>query len=259
MPRSPVPVVGIPASIKDFNGTPFHAVNQRYLCTLTDTAGVVPMIVPSIGERHDFADLVDRFDGLLFTGSPANVEPHRYGHDRAREDILHDPGRDETTLPLLREAVERGVPFFAICLGIQELNVALGGTLHQLVQELPGKHDHRSDKTKPKHERTALAHPIAVTAGGTLHRHTGGKLEVMVNSLHGQAIDRVADRLQVEAVAPDGVVEAVSVRGATTFQLGVQWHPESLCGDDPLSQALFEAFGDAVRAHAAARRARVAA
>jgi putative glutamine amidotransferase len=232
-------------------------VNQRYILALAETAGVLPMIVPALGARLDFADLVKRLDGLLVTGSPSNVEPHHYGCCPAAPDILHDRARDATTLPLLREALQQGLPVFAVCRGIQELNVVMGGTLHQFLHEVPGKHDHRSDKSKPITERAGPAHPVSLAPDGLLAR-LAGATEVMVNSLHAQGIDRLGDGLVVEAVSPDGVIEAVRVKDAKDFAVGVQWHPECL-QTDPLARALFEAFGAAARERAARRRAMAAA
>ena len=254
----PAPIVGISACVRDVNGFPFHAVNQRYLVALTEASRVVPMIVPALGERLDLERMAERLDGLLVTGSPSNVEPFHYGAEPAAPDILHDPARDSTTLPLLRAALRQGVPVFAICRGIQELNVAMGGTLHQFLHTVEGKRDHRSDKTKPPGERSGPVHTASLTPGGHLHR-LAETPEVMVNSLHAQAIDRLADGLSVEAVSPDGVVEAVCVTGSGTFAVGVQWHPEALWQGDTLSRRLFEAFGDACRAHVAARRRQAAA
>ena len=256
LPR-PMPVVGISACVREINTLPFHTVNQRYLTALVETAGVMPLIVPALGCAIDFPDLVGRLDGLLVTGSPSNVEPHHYGCERAAPDILHDPARDATTLPLLREALRQGLPVLAICRGIQELNVAMGGTLHQLLHEVEGKRDHRSDKTKPLPERVLPVHPVSLAPDGELARLAGAG-EVLVNSLHGQGIDRLGDGLAVEAVSPDGVIEAVRVANAKSFALGVQWHPESLCGTDQFSVRLFQAFGDAVRERAG-RRLRSAA
>ena len=250
--RGRMPLVGISACVREINALPFHAVNQRYIAVLVETAELMPVIIPAIGCATDFPDLVSRLDGLLITGSPSNVEPHHYGCERAAPEILHDPARDATTLPLLREALHQGLPVFAICRGIQELNVAMGGTLHQFLHELDGKRDHRSDKTKPVPERVLPAHPVSLTPGGYLAR-LAGATEVVVNSLHAQGIDQLGDGLVVEAVSPDGVIEAVRVANAAGFAVGVQWHPESLCGTDPLSRRLFEEFGDAVRAHAAPR------
>ncbi len=164
-----------------------------------------------------------------------------------------DPARDATNLPLIRQAIARAVPLLAICRGIQELNVALGGTLHQEVHALAGRIDHRSDKSLPSHERYRAAHPAAVAAGGVLQALLGGARAIEVNSLHGQAIDRLAPGLVVEATAPDGTIEAVSVAGAPAFALAVQWHPESGVHDNPVSRSLFAAFGAACRARAGTR------
>lgn len=256
--RAPLPIVGISACVREISTLPFHAVNQRYLTALVEAAGVLPMIVPALGCALPFEQVVEQLDGLLVTGSPSNIEPHHYGCERAAPDILHDPARDATTLPLLRETLRQGVPVLAICRGIQELNVALGGTLHQFLHEVPGRHDHRSDKTKPLAERWQPAHPVRLTPGGYFAR-LAGATEVMVNSLHGQGLDRLGEGLVVEAVAPDGTIEAVRVADAKSFAVGVQWHPEALYATDPFARRLFEAFGDAVRARAAARLPRSAA
>lgn len=251
-------LVGVSTCVKEINTFHFHAVNQRYLLALSEAAGVMPLMVPALGDRIDFEDLASRLDGLLVTGSPSNVEPHHYGSERARDDILHDPARDSTTLPLLREALRQGVPVFAVCRGIQELNVVMGGSLHQFLHEVPGRRDHRSDKSKPIGERAGHAHPVSLTPGGALEK-IAGTSEVMVNSLHGQGIDRLGDGLVVEALSPDGVVEAVRVEAAKNFAIGVQWHPEALYTTDAFAKALFTAFGEAVHSRAARRQAKPSA
>jgi putative glutamine amidotransferase len=158
-----------------------------------------------------------------------------------------------TTLPLIRRALELGVPLLAICRGIQELNVALGGSLHQHVHEVAGRSDHRSDKSVPLAERYGPAHPITLTPRGILQGLLDGAATVEVNSLHGQAIDRLAPGLAVEALVPDGTIEAVRVVGVRGFALGVQWHPEWRVLDNPISRRLFAAFGAACRARARSR------
>lgn len=252
-----VPLVGLSTCVRTIHERPFHTVADRYCCAVVDAVGAVPIVIPAIGERLDLAALLDRLDGLVLTGSPSNVEPAHYGGP-ALEGILHDPGRDATTLPLIREAVARDLPVLAICRGIQELNVALGGTLHQRVHEVPGRLNHRSPRGPMSADaRYAPAHPVTLAADGLLCR-LAGTGAIMVNSLHSQGVDRPAPGLSVEAVAPDGQIEAVSLRGAR-FVVGVQWHPEYKPRDNPVSQALFEAFGEACRAAAAgiptARRA----
>mgnify|MGYP003394819883 CR=1 FL=1 len=258
MAKAPCPLIGISACVKDINQRAFHAVHQRYLYALTDVAGCTPIIIPALGDKHDYADLVSRLDGLLLTGSPSNVEPHHYGMERAAEDILHDAARDATTLPLVREALGRDLPLFAVCRGIQELNVALGGTLHQFVHAVPGRFDHRSDKNRLPEERYLPCHKVRLTPGGFLAR-IANCAEFEVNSLHGQGIDRLAEGLAVEAVALDGTIEAVRVLGARNFALGVQWHPEAIHDCCSISRALFEAFGDSARDQARRRFATYAA
>ena len=180
-------------------------------------------------------------DGLLFTGAPSNVAPSHYGA-AARAGTELDEARDATTLPLLRAAIASAKPLLAICRGFQELNVALGGSLHQQVHKIPGRLDHREPKDAPLAVEYGPAHAIAITDGGVLHRISGCS-EAMVNSLHHQGIDRLAPGLVVEAVAPDGQIEAVSLAGAKAFLLGVQWHPEWAFARDPLSRAIFAGFG----------------
>jgi putative glutamine amidotransferase len=216
-------------------------------------AGAVPVLIPAIGAALPLDALLDRLDGILVTGSPSNVDPAHYGGPAPREGNLADVARDATTLPLIRRALERGIPLLAICRGIQELNVALGGSLHQHVHELPGRRDHRSDKTKDYAGRYAPVHPIALTEGGRLIEVMGGASTIQVNSLHGQGIDRIAPGLVVEALAEDGTIEAVSAPSCPGFALGVQWHPEWRVQENPWSMRLFGAFAEAARARASSR------
>ena len=249
------PIIGIPACrILAAHGLPIHKVSESYIKGVTEGTGGLPMLLPAIGDTLA-AEQIDRWldavDGLLITGSPSNVDPAHYDGEEARRDSERDPARDATALPLIRRAIERAVPVLAICRGIQELNVALGGSLHQHVHELPGRMDHRSDKSKPLPERfDELAHTITLTEGGVLQDILGGVDGIEVNTLHGQAIDRPGERVVVEATAPDGTIEAVSVRDAPNFVLGVQWHPEWRVLEDPHSKRLFAAFGDATRTRA---------
>jgi len=188
---------------------------------------------------------------LLLTGSPSNVEPQHYGGAPSRPGTLHGTDRDATSLPLIRAAVDADLPILGICLGIEEMNVALGGSLHQLVHELPGFLDHRAPEGSMERRYAYAAHQVRIAPDGLLARlHRAG--DVMVNSLHSQGIDRLAPSLQVEAVAPDGLVEAVSLPGAR-FIVGIQWHPEYRLHEQLLSRALFDAFGDASAARAARR------
>jgi putative glutamine amidotransferase len=245
-----IPLVGIPTCVRTFHERPFYTAADKYPIALADAAGCLPLLIPSLGAKMDVAALLDTLDGLLLTGSPSNVEPHHYGGPPSREGTLHDPARDATTLPLIREAVRRDLPVLAICRGIQELNVALGGTLYQRIQEMPERFNHRPRKRDMStEERYGPAHPVRLTAGGVLTELAGAD-EIIVNSLHGQGIDRLAAGLRIEAVAPDGQIEGVSLADAR-FVVGVQWHPEYKALENPFSRALFSAFGRACHSAAA--------
>ena len=248
-----MPLVGITSCLKPRDELHFHSVGEKYVDAVAAGAEAIPVLIPALGARLDPDALLGRLDGILVTGSLSNVDPALYGGPPPREGNLADPDRDATTLPLIRSAIARGTPLLAICRGLQELNVALGGTLHQHVHELPGRRDHRSDKTKPRPERYGLAHPVDLTPGGRLQALLGGAARIEVNSLHAQGIDRLAPGLVVEAVAEDGTIEAVSVEGARGFALAVQWHPEWQVLENPVSRRLFAAFGAAARAQASRR------
>jgi putative glutamine amidotransferase len=230
---------------------PFHCVGEKYIAAVAEAAGAIPLLIPSLGER-DFDELLATLDGILLTGSPSNVEPHRYSGPASDPDTLHDPHRDATTLSLIPHVVEAGLPLFAVCRGFQEMNVAFGGTLWQKVQEVPGMNDHRENKEDPLDAQYAPVHEVELVRGGLLHDIAASD-RVMVNSLHSQGVQSLGRDLEVEARAPDGLVEAFRVRSAPGFALAVQWHPEWQVLKNPFSHALFAAFGDAARARVNAR------
>ena len=248
------PLIGIPVCVREQDGHPFHMVGEKYITGVGLGAGGLPLLIPALGDAFDQRDLVRRLDGLLVTGSPSNVAVDLYGGPPDRADSPQDPKRDATTLPLIRAAVEDGLPLFCICRGIQELNVAFGGTLHTRVHEQPDTFDHRAPAGDMDF-RYGPRHPVDLAPDGEIARLVGSR-KIEVNSLHWQAIDRPADRLVVEGRAPDGVIEAVRVRDARSFALGVQWHPEWKVLQNPVSVALFRAFGDAARRRAEQRAAR---
>ena len=192
---------------------------------------------------------MQRLDGILFTGSPSNVEPHHYEGTPSEPGTLHDPERDATTLPLIRKAVHAGIPVLGVCRGFQEMNVAFGGTLHQKVHQVPGYDDHRDDTSLPLDVQYGPAHDVILEPGGLL-RAMAGSDRVQVNSLHSQGIDQLAPGLVVEARATDGLIEAFHVRNAPRFAVAVQWHPEWKAMTNPFSRALFAAFGAASRERA---------
>jgi putative glutamine amidotransferase len=246
------PLVAVSTDVRDFDNYRWHAAPQQYLEAALSVAGVLPVLVPSFGDRIDFEDLLSQVDGVLLTGSRSNVHPSLYGGDASERNGPYDPARDATTLPMIRKAVEMGVPLLAICRGIQEFNVALGGTLASEIQERPGSLDHRAPESDSQDVRFGIHQPVRIREGSCLADIFGAG-EIKVNSVHRQAADRLGERLQVEAVADDGTVEAVSVKDAPGFAIGVQWHPEYWAQSDGPSRQIFEAFGDAVRAHRAAR------
>ena len=249
---APPPLVAVPACRKFIAPHPFHAVGEKYVAALALAAGVTPLLVPALGDAGVLRGLLGRVDGLMLTGSPSNVEPARYGGPASRPGTAADPHRDRTTLPLIREAVERGLPVLAVCRGFQEVNVALGGTLHQNVQDVPGMLDHREDHDAPLERQYGPAHAVDLAPGGRLAA-LAGSARVEVNSLHAQGVARLAASLAVEATAPDGLVEGFRLDGGG-YLLGVQWHPEWRVLDNPFSRALYADFGDACRRHAAGGR-----
>jgi len=233
--------VGIISDRRVFDGMAVHQANDEYIEAIRGGAGAFPLLIPSTGSPLDPATILAQVDGLLFPGAPSNVAPSHY-RQAARPGTEMDEIRDATTLPLLRAAIKIGKPVLAICRGFQELNVALGGSLHQHVHEIPGRLDHREPDNVSREMEYAPAHRIDIVPDGLLAR-LSGKNQAMVNSLHHQGIDRLAPGLRSEAHAPDGQIEAVSMPGATGFLLGVQWHPEWAFAEDALSQAIFQGFG----------------
>jgi putative glutamine amidotransferase len=252
------PIVGIPADRKEFGGLPFHAVGEKYVLAVHDAAQCTPMLMPSLGDALDFPQLLADLDGILLTGSRSNIEPHHYAGTASGPGTMHDPHRDATTLALIPKALAAGVPILAICRGFQEMNVALGGTLYQKVHEQPDRNDHREDESLPMPERYQPVHEVTLNRGGLLARLAVTNT-VMVNSLHAQGVEQLAPGLDVEAVAPDGLIEAFSVRGACAFALAVQWHPEWCVMENPFYAAIFRAFGDACRRRATVRHGQTAA
>jgi putative glutamine amidotransferase len=241
------PVIGIPADRRMIGPHPFHAVGEKYIAAVVQAADCLPLLIPVLETPLDVTQILAHVDGIFFPGSPSNVEPTRYAGEPSLPGTLHDPHRDETTLSLIPRAVASGVPVLGVCRGFQEMNVAMGGTLHQRVHEVAGLADHRENKEQPLEVQYAPSHEVELEPGGVLMRIAGAE-RIRVNSLHGQGVDRLAPDLAVEARAPDGLVEAFRVKSAPSFALAVQWHPEWQVMRNPFSQALFAEFGRAARA-----------
>ena len=221
------PLVGISCCVKPFGlfQTPNHAASDTYVRAVLGPVGGVPVLLPAAGLDLS-QDILPRLHGLILTGSRSNVWPGFYDGPPHPEDTPEDLARDNTTLPLIRAAIATGLPLLAICRGMQELNVALGGSLDQRIQDLPSRMDHSTPSDQPiPAVRTGKAHGVRLAPEGVLHR-LAGRTEVPVNSLHNQGVQRLAPRLEAMGWAPDGTIEAVRVREAPGFAWGVQWHPE---------------------------------
>ena len=227
-----------------------HAVFDGYVQAVSQVAQALPLLLPATGGDIDLQQLIGRVDGVLLTGSPSNVQPACYGGPPPPDTMMLDPRRDASTLSQIPQLVAAGVPLLGICRGLQEMNVAYGGTLHWAVHDEPGHLDHREGPhDRPLAQWYEDRHPVQLQPGGLLHGLLGVP-QITVNSLHHQGIRQLGSGLRAEAHAPDGLVEAISVPGAPRFALAVQWHPEMRIADCESSRTLFRAFGDACRARA---------
>lgn len=246
-----LPLIGVSACTSRLGHHLFHIAGDKYLKAVADVA--IPIIIPALAHDLHKESLLARLDGLLFTGSPSNVEPHLYQEGAVSIAGPHDPARDSTTLPLIQMAIASGIPVMGICRGFQEMNVALGGTLHQKVHEAGPYRDHREPADEPVDIQYGLSHELHIQPGGLL-ASLGLPERIQVNSLHGQGVERLGPNLRIEAKAPDGLIEAFSVEHASTFALGVQWHPEWQVQNNPHYRAIFKAFTAACSARAQRRQ-----
>ena len=247
------PLVIVPADRKMMGQHAYHSAGEKYLSALVSGAAVIPFILPSLSPTLPLREILEAMDGLFLTGSYSNIEPHHYSDEASYEGNLHDHYRDENSLPIIALAIEMQVPVFAVCRGFQEVNVALGGSLHQKIHEVPGLNDHRENLDDDLDKQYADSHPISLVSGGLLAT-LAGKSDALVNSLHGQGINALANALKIEATAPDGLIEAVSLKASHPFFLAVQWHPEWKLGENPFYLSLFQAFGRACLARNSQRK-----
>jgi putative glutamine amidotransferase len=259
--KKPLPLVWLPADHRllgsDGRTMPFLVLGDKYARAVKDSAQAQPVVF-ALADAEQIADLLDGVDGVMLTGSPSNVHPSHFGADVENTALPLDPQRDALTLQLVRACLDKAVPLLGICRGFQEINVALGGSLHQQVQTVVGMQDHREVAGQSYELQYAPSHPIAIAAGSRMAQWAGGQT-AQVNSLHGQGVNRLAPGLRAVAHAPDGLVEAFEVQGAATFAVAVQWHPEWRTPENPFYSALFAAFGDACRARNDARAQRAQA
>ena len=248
--KSDKPLIALTACVREIGIHPFHVVGEKYIAAVIEAAHGIPLVLPSIADAIDNEEILHRVDGLLFTGSLSNIQPNLYGSSHDNNAMLYDSQRDASTLPLIRKALYHNIPMLCICRGFQELNVALGGTLYQAIHELPGRLDHREDTQQPREIQYAPIHSIEIRSGGILDSLLHKQSNIMVNSLHAQGIRTPASNLRIEAIAPDGQIEALSSLQDDSFCLGVQWHPEWKTSENVFSTVIFEAFGNAARKHA---------
>ena len=251
MARPVVGIIGNHHLINDQYET--HAGGRMNSEAVRDVCDALPLIVPSDPALVDIDDLVATCDGFLFTGGRPNVHPEEYGEDYTDAHGAVDRNRDRVVLPLIRNCVESGQPILAICRGFQELNVAMGGSLHPEIRELPGRMNHRMPPDGTLEEKFELRHDVTFTEGGVFHRIMGNSV-VRTNTLHGQGIKAKGARIVIDGHAPDGTPAAIYVADAPGFTLGVQWHPEYRAACDPVSRPLFEAFGTALKSWQAGQR-----
>lgn len=253
------PVVGVIGGPHQLEGR-FTAqrVGERNLRAVAEVAGALPLMFAGTAAITDVGALLETVDGIVLTGARSNVHPRRFGRPEDPRHEPYDPERDDLALALIEACVGRGVPLFGICRGLQEINVAFGGSLHPEIRELPGRMNHRMPRLPNGEPHPDLAvifadrHDVRLTPGGVLSKLLGCDI-IRVNSLHGQGILEPARRIVVEGVAEDGTIEAIRVADTAAFALGVQWHAEHDAGHNPVNRKLFEAFGAALSQYQARR------
>ncbi len=238
------PIVGVLACRKQVGLLWSHAVAEKYLKALDQVADVMPILIPSVYDIFDTEELFSHIDGLLLPGSVSNIEPHNYDDVPVDSSDHRDSYRDNTALKIIRDAIEFNTPVLGICRGFQEINVALGGALHQRVADESDLMDHRAPENKELFEQFDLAHEVTLTKDGLLNK-TIGKDKITVNSLHIQGVKKLGNQLKVEATASDGLIEAFTLERDNKWVLGVQWHPEWETEKMSCYTSILKLFGDA--------------
>ncbi len=249
------PLIGIACSHHLAEDTyEVQMTGRRTIDSVGEVANCLPMLIPGLPSAVEVGDLCQTLDGVVLTGGRANVHPKYYGEALTEAHGAMDEDRDAVMLPLIRACVDLGIPILGLCRGIQEMNVAFGGTLYHEVGNLPGRHRHRMPKgCKDPEIIFELREDVRLRPGGVLARMLGAD-SIRTNSLHGQAVRDPGERVVLEGWAADDTVEAISISGARSFAIGVQWHAEFEADKDPVSKVLFTQFGDAARARSARKR-----
>ncbi|MGY3893357.1 gamma-glutamyl-gamma-aminobutyrate hydrolase family protein [Aeromonas enterica] len=247
-PRKPVVLMTMGAQPR--NGHAYQVMTHKYIMPLVEISGCVPLLVPTCCGTEDLAQYLDLADGVYLSGAGSNIDPALYGQENLTPEKQQDRDRDLFDIPLVRAALDRDLPILGICRGMQEINVALGGDIHQKVYNEPGYDDHREDSDDPVDEQYGESHQVELVPGSWF-AELMGQPSIPVNSLHGQGIKTLAKRLEPLAHAEDGLIEALHAPALASFLLAVQWHPEWKANENPHSIKIFEAFGDACRARLA--------
>lgn len=216
------------------------------LNAVSNVSKCTPLIIPTDPNLFAIHEILDVCDAFVFTGARANVHPEEYGEEATEAHGEFDRDRDTVALSLVRACVDRGQPFFGICRGFQEVNVAMGGSLYPEIRDLEGRDNHRMPPDGTLEEKFELRHEVTVSEDGPFAKVFGSS-KVFTNTLHGQGIKSAGPRVVVDGYAHDGTPEAIYIKDAPGFTLSVQWHPEWNAGQDKVSRPLFEAFGDAAR------------
>ena len=259
------PIVGIPCDINRSGINASHGVGEKYINAIAHGSRVCPILIPAQGPGEDLesmdenmfvGSLLNKLDGLFLAGSPSNIMPDLYGDEASLTPNDHDSQRDSMSLLLIKAAFKRKMPILAVCRGMQEVNVALGGTLHQRVQDVEGLNDHREDKHLPREEQYGDSHTVQLRATGELIKLVDTET-IRVNSLHGQGIKQLAEGLVTEAHASDDLVEAFRLNDDDHFVWAVQWHPEWQFKTNIFSSALFASFGNSVRTFAQKKASKI--
>lgn len=250
-PMTRKPIALVPTGAKEHGGHWYQLMGKKYLDPLVNFSDCLPVLLPTSYGDAQIEQYLDIADGIYLSGASTNIDPALYGQDWLTPDQAQDKDRDLFNIALIRAGLKRGLPFFGICRGFQELNVALGGDLYQQVHNTEGLTDHREkDPTAPLTEQYGPNHSVKLKEGCWLQDVLGTD-EFMVNSLHGQGVKTLGKGLEAIAHGEDGLIEAAHSLEYKQFVLGVQWHPEWHAHENPLSIKLFKAFGDAARKHMA--------
>ncbi|WP_341304285.1 gamma-glutamyl-gamma-aminobutyrate hydrolase family protein [Pseudomonas sp. TMP25] len=249
-PRKPVVLMSM--GTQERKGHAYQVMTHKYITPLAELSGCIPLLAPSCCGADDLDQYLSMVDGVYLTGAGSNIDPALYGQKNKTPSKSQDKSRDLFDIPLIRAALKRGIPLFAVCRGMQEINVALGGTIHQKAYEVSGLNDHREDSNDPVAVQYGDSHTVQALPGSWF-AELMGDVAFPVNSLHGQALDQLGEGIEALAFAEDGLVEAIHLPGAEQFTLAVQWHPEWQAAQNPHSVKIFQAFGEACREHAAQR------